>query len=150
MTIEEIFSIYKKRKYADIKSTLESMAQYSSHDAEELLGIMYLYGQGVTKDSKKAFDLLTKAAEAGRPLAEHHLGVMYFTGEGMELPDEITALMWLHIAILHYSDGPEKDRAITDRDAVYGKLNRHDKQQAMDMVHDWLDRKGEGHLLDMQ
>ncbi len=75
---------------------------------------------------------------------------MYFTAQAAPEPDLVTALMWLHIAILHYPDGPEKTRAQQDRDAIYVKMSRIEKSRAMQMARDWLDKKGEGHLLDMQ
>ena len=59
------------------------------------------------------------------------------------------ALSWLHIAIVHYADGPEKDRARQDRDRLYTQLTRREKDRAMDIARVWLTKKGEGHLLDL-
>ena len=44
---------------------------------------MYAEGQGVPKDSAKAVELFTKAAEQGNVDAQNNLGVMYFVGEGV-------------------------------------------------------------------
>ena len=82
-----------------------------------MLGIMYRNGQGVPKDAGEALDWLGKAADAGRPLAEHYMAIMAFCGEGQPV-DPVKALMWLHIAVAHYSDGPERTRALQDRDNI--------------------------------
>ena len=101
------------------------------------------------KDPKKAFEWLSKAAEANRPLAQHHLAVMIFTGEGT-LQNPVKALMWLRLAILHYPDGPDKDRAKQDRDSIAAQLTRRDKERAVEMTRDWLAKKGERHLMNVE
>jgi len=128
---------------------LMKLAEGGHHGAEELLGVMYRLGICTTPDSLKAFDYLSRAAENNRPLAQHHLGVMYYTGEGVPVADNITALMWLHIAIVHYKDGPEKDRAKQDRDNIYPLLTRREKDQALEKARAWLTKRGEAHLLDL-
>lgn len=150
LSFDQLMGYYRDGKYDIVLKNLEPMATNKQHEAEELLGVMYLYGQGTPKDVKKAFALLTAAAEANRALAQHYLGVMYFLGQGVDEPDNIRALMWLHIAILHYPDGAEKDRAKKDRDNVYVKMSRIEKNRALQLARDWLDSQGEGHLLDLQ
>ena len=150
LSIEQIMTAYKKGKYDVVMQNLKPMADNRQHAAEELLGVMYMQGQGTKKDPVQALDLLQRAAEANRPLAQHYLGVMYFTGEGMKEPDNIKALMWLHIAILHYGDGPQKERAKKDRDAVYVSMSRLEKSRAIQLARDWLEARGEGHLMDMK
>ncbi|MDE1151478.1 MAG: tetratricopeptide repeat protein [Micavibrio sp.] len=149
LNYDTILKLYNDGKYDQIVNTLQTLSNAGHQGAQELMGIMYRQGQGVPKDSEKAFDLLSKAAEANRPLAQHHLGVMYYQGEGVAA-DPVEALKWLHIAIVHYPDGPEKDRAKQDRDNIYAQLTRRDKDRAMQMTRDWLNKRGEGHLLDMQ
>jgi hypothetical protein len=151
LTMEQVMREYRQGRYDALLKSLEPMAYVAKqHDAEQLLGIMYMNGQGVPVDPAKAFDLLQRAAEANRPLAQHYLAVMYFTGQGLEEPDLIKALMWLHIAILHYPEGPEKERAIQDRDGIYVRMSRMEKSRALQLARDWLDKQGEAHLLDMQ
>ncbi len=148
MTISDIVAVYKQGKYEQAATLLEPLAKNGQHQAEELLGIMYRLGQGVAKDPAKAMDLLSRAAEANRPLAQHHIGSMYYGGEGVS-SDPVKALMWLYIAIVHYPDGAEKDRARADRDAIYAQLSRRDKERAREMARGWLEKKDEAHLLDM-
>jgi TPR repeat protein len=149
LTFDEILREYVLGNYSQILPSLSLLVNNGRHDAEELLGIMYKSGFGVEKDATKGFELLSKAADANRALAQHHLGVMYFTGEGVE-PDQVTSLMWLHVAIAHYPDGPEKARAIKDRENVLARLSRREKERARELARDWLARKGEAHLIDAQ
>jgi hypothetical protein len=146
---DQLLKLYQEGKYEDVAKGLEPLAKVDHHGAQELLGIMYEEGQGVTKDPHKAYDWLIKAADANRPLAQHHLGVMYYQGDGVA-KDPIVALMWLHIAIVHYTDGPEKTRAVKDRDAIYTTLTRREKERAVTLAKEWLGKKGESELMDLQ
>lgn len=150
MTLEEIKREYLQGNYAQILPSLTLLTNNGHHGAEEIFGIMYKNGQGVEKNLKKSFDYLSKAAEANYPTAQHHLGIMYYTGEGLDVPDAVKALMWLEIAIVYYQSGEEKDRAKKDRDNLQLRLSRRDKDRATEMTRAWLNRKGEGHLLDLQ
>lgn len=150
LTFDEILQEYTLGNYSRILPSLNLLVNNGQHGAEELLGIMYKSGYGVEKDFKKGFELLSKAADANRALAQHHLGVMYYMGEGVPAPDKVISLMWLHIAIAHYPNGAEKTRAIQDRDSVLVLLSRREKERALDLARDWLAKKGESHLLDLQ
>ncbi len=141
--------LYRQGKFAEALAGVTPLANSGNTAALELLGVMTRLGQGVDKDAAKAFVYLSKAANENRPLAQHHLGVMYYTGEGVEA-DPVQALSWLQVAILHYPDGPEKTRANQDRDAIYKQLNRRDRDAAMKIARDFLETKGEAHLLDLQ
>ena len=47
------------------------------------LGLMYREGRGVEQDVDKAFDLISRAAEAGDSEAQNNVGLMYNRGEGV-------------------------------------------------------------------
>jgi TPR repeat protein len=149
LTYENLMKLYQQGKYDQVAKDLEPLAKGGHRGAQELIGIMYRSGQGVPKDPKKAYDYLAEAANANRPLAQYHIGTMYFTGEGVQT-DTIMALMWLQIAIVHFSEGPEKDRAMKDRDAMYTHLTRREKDRALQMAREWLTKRGEAHLLDLE
>lgn len=51
--------------------------------AQNVLGRMYLNGQGVPKDDEKSVEWFTKAAEQGHAEAQHNLGLMYRKGKGV-------------------------------------------------------------------
>jgi hypothetical protein len=149
LTFDQVVSAYNQQKYDIVMKNVMPMVEAKQHDAEQLVGLMYLNGQGVDKDPKKAFEFLLRAAEANKALSQHYVAVMYFTGNGVEDADNVRALMWLTIAILHYPDGAEKARAKSDRDAILLKMSRPEKNRAMVMAREWLDKLGEGHLMDM-
>ena len=111
LTYENLMKMYQQGKYDEVAKDLEPLAKGGHKGAQELIGIMYRQGQGVTKDPKKAYDFLAESANANRPLAQYHLATMYYSGEGVQ-SDPIMALMWLQIAIVHYPEGPEKQQAL--------------------------------------
>ena len=45
------------------------------------LGILYLYGKGVEKDYKKAFEYFSKAAEQSWVYGQLYLGMMFYKEE---------------------------------------------------------------------
>lgn len=149
LTIDEINEKYTKKQYAEILPSVRVLADNGHSAAIEIMGIMYRSGQGTPKDSAKAFSYLQKAADQGRPLAEHHLGIMYFMGEGVT-QDVVKAMVWLQIAVLHYQEGPEKARAKVDLDKLQKRMTRRDRERGNEMTRDMLEKRGEGHLLDLQ
>lgn len=148
LAYEAVLKLYKEGQYERALPHLELLSNGGHTAAKEILGIMYNLGQGVEKDPKKAFALLSESAEKGRPLSQHHLGVMNFTGSGTH-HDPIKALMWLQLSLINYPDGEEKNAARRDRDSVFSRLNRRDRENATQLTREWLTKRGEAHLLDM-
>ncbi|MDP2205774.1 MAG: tetratricopeptide repeat protein [Alphaproteobacteria bacterium] len=148
LTYEAVLKLYKEGQYERALPHLELLSNGGHTAAKEILGIMYNLGQGVEKDPKKAYTLLSESAEKGRPLSQHHLGVMSFSGSGTH-QDSIKALMWLQLSLINYPDGEEKNAARRDRDSVFSRLNRRDRENAMQLTREWLAKRGEAHLLDM-
>ncbi len=149
MTMEDINAAYRQGQFDLVAKHIIPLANNGYPPAESLLGIMYRSGQGVPKDPAKALTWLTKAATANQPLAQHHLAVMTFTGDGIA-EDPVKALMWLHIAIVHYPEGADKKRAIEDRKNISARLSRRDRDRALELARDWLEKSDEGMLLDRQ
>ena len=58
----------------------------------------YLYGQGVKKDSEKAFAHFANAADMGHIDAQNGLAVLYLTGEGVKMNNS-NAFNWLQKAL---------------------------------------------------
>jgi hypothetical protein len=148
LTYEAVLKLYKDGQYERALPHLELLSSGGHIAAKEILGIMNNLGQGVEKNPAKAFELLSESAEKGRPLSQHHLGVMSFAGSGTP-QDSIKALMWLQLALINYPEGGEKDAARRDRDSVFSRLNRRDRENAMLLTREWLAKRGEAHLLDM-
>ena len=147
MTMEEIVDSYDRGRYEVVFRHLLPIATNNYPQAQELLGIMYYKGQGVTQDYEAAIEWLTKAAEAGRPLGEHYLATLLLAGNGTA-KDPVAALMWLYIAAVHYPEGAEKARAIQDRNNLASRLSRRDRMRAFELARDWLKKKDEAALFE--
>lgn len=149
LSYEEILKLYRQGDFGAAQKSLEPLLGSEHAGAQELMGIMYRMGQGVDKDPVKAFELLRSAADAGRPLAQHHLASMYFAGEGTA-KDSSQALLWIGLAVIFYPDGPEKTQARADRDNIFLQATRMERDSAQLLKREWLSRRGESHLLDLQ
>lgn len=150
MSIDDILKAYTQGKYDLVVKYFMPLAKNRHPQGEEIIGIMYRRGQGgLQKSPEQAISWLSRAAESNRPRAQHYLGIMSFMGEGV-IADPVKALMWIYIAIAHYENGPERDRAIKDRDNIYARLSRRDKERAQELARDWLDRRNEAYLLDVR
>lgn len=78
-------SMYAEGKYEEAKAFLEHAAKEGNADAKALLGKMYVYGQGVARDTLKGLEYLEDAAERGSDYAKAELGTLYVEGkEGVE------------------------------------------------------------------
>jgi len=88
---------YNARNYALALKEITPLAKGANHDAEQLLGLMYYMGRGVTRDYKQAFFWSQKAAVAGKADAQYVIGAMYYTGNAVPL-DQRQAVMWFHKA----------------------------------------------------
>jgi len=148
VTMDDILKSYRDGNFDVVLKQLEPLAKNGHHQAEEILGLMYKNGRGVKQDFEQAVFWFSRAAEGSRPLAQHHLGILYYAGQGV-VSDPTRALMWIYVALAHYPEGPEKERAIKDRDGIYAQLTRRDKERAKEMAREWLDKRGEGHLLSL-
>lgn len=76
---------------------LEKAAAEDQPRALSLLSEMYRNGLGVKVDTKTAYDLTLRAAEAGYPHAQYQAFVALWNGEGVEV-DKETAITWLQRA----------------------------------------------------
>lgn len=142
MPMSDLLAAYKRGEYDLVFKHLRVILRGSDYpQADQLAGVMYRSGQGVEKDPAKAIEHLTKAAEAGLPLAQHYLGAMLYAGEGGPV-DPIGALMWLQIASVTYPPGPPRARAEQDRDNLSTQISRRDRERAAALADEWLDRHG--------
>ena len=72
---------------------LEPLAEQGNVHAQDLLGVTYENGEGVTKDYVEAVKWYRKAAEKGNVIAQNNLGYMYANGKGVT-KDEVEAVRW--------------------------------------------------------
>lgn len=82
----------------DIFKTTLGKAEQGDSDAQYQLGVMFYYGEGVSKDLSKAVNWIRKAAEQENADALYELGVMYERGEGVP-QDDFEAAKWFRRAI---------------------------------------------------
>ncbi len=75
-----------------------------------------------------------RAADAGHPGAQFHLGLMYATGEEIPL-DLVLAHKWLNLAATRGSGD-----ATTLRSEITLEMSRKDVMTAQRLARDWLDR----------
>ena len=61
------------------------------------IGVMFLVGDGVEKDSKEAFKWFKMAAEQGNIESQFYLGLLYYNGEGVN-QDIKKAFKWYQMA----------------------------------------------------
>ena len=148
-TFRQIMEAYYKGDYDTAFKSLLPLARKDSGEAQEVLGLMYRMGQGVQKNPEYAVDWLLKAADHGRPLAQHHLSSMYFGGEGVN-KDPVKALMWIKLALIYYKDGAEKERAEKDKHNMELHLSSRDRERANLLAKEWLEKRGEAHLLSLE
>ena len=148
LSLAEVQRAFAAGQYNDLVDPLTYYVSTGDRTAHMLLGILYRNGHGgLPADQKKAFELLSKAADSNQPLAQHHLGIMYYTGAGVT-KDTTQALKWLQIAIAHYPNGPGKTRAEADRKNLEASMTRREVENAGFMARDWLIARGEGHLVE--
>ena len=72
-------------------------AEQGLAEAQSNLGLMYVKGQGVTRDYAEAVKWYRKAAEQGLAEAQYNLGQMYYKGQGVTR-DYAEAVKWFRKA----------------------------------------------------
>lgn len=101
----------QKGDYASALRLLLPLAEGGNPQAQTNLGAMYAAGQGVERDSAKAFYWTRKGAEGGNAKAQANLGLMYFYGNGVEQNDE-QAVNWLRKAVAQGNTGAQSTLGI--------------------------------------
>ena len=85
--IEHARDLMENNKFEEAYKELWPAARSGNADAEELIGVMYAMGLGVTKDYQRAFDWYLRSALKGHPGAQSGIGWYYELGLGMPAPD---------------------------------------------------------------
>ena len=114
---------FLKQKDAAVKG--DTRAQY-------LLGFMYLQGDGVEKDPKRAFQWIHLAARSGLPEAQDTLAYLYKSGIGVDV-DEVRAYVWYSVAA---ANGVFLANRIIE--SMAKDLTRAEHVQAMVMLKEYL------------
>lgn len=101
-------------------------AQAGNSKYQFMLGIMYLKGIQVQKDSKQAYSWLAKAAEAGNSKAQYQVGNLYLNGIGTR-KDKRVAFNWFEKAA---NQGIAKAQYMTGLMYATGRGTHKDEETA--------------------
>ena len=85
---------YITGNYAKALTLLKPLAEDGDPNAQKIMGIMYDYGQGVTKDPVQALHWYTLAATQGDPAVQYQVGAKYFRGDGVKQDYHEAAKWW--------------------------------------------------------
>ena len=99
---EDGYADYQRKDYAGAVAKWQIVADTGDREAQSLLGMMHLFGQGTPQSYPKAILWLRRAAAQGEPKAQFKLGTLNASGQsyksqGLER-DYQKAAMWFIIA----------------------------------------------------
>ena len=129
--IEHARDLMENNKFEEAYKELWPAARSGNADAEELIGVMYAMGLGVTKDYQRAFDWYLRSALKGHPGAQSGIGWYYELGLGMPAPDLVRAYMWYVLSAI----GGDPDAAISQEEVVK-KMTPNQIEQANQTIDD--------------
>jgi FOG: TPR repeat, SEL1 subfamily len=97
---------YDRKNYSEAFGWTRKAADYGNLDAQQLLSVMYVFGQGVEVDYHEAFRWAMPAAEGktkdgqfGDKVSQNNLGFLYFNGKGVE-KDIIEGYFWFKMSAM--------------------------------------------------
>src|ERR1700760_4330393 len=79
----EAFDAFKHNDYATVLRVCEAPAKAGDSACQDMLGVLYSEGYGVTRDQATAFHWFQLAAAQGNPTAAYNLAIAYERGEGV-------------------------------------------------------------------
>ena len=95
--LEDGEAAYQREDYATAYRLLRPLADQGNAEAQDMLGTMYVVGEGVPKDYSEAVKWYRRAADQGNADAQSHLGLMYHNGLGVP-QDYVEAMKWCRLA----------------------------------------------------
>ena len=125
---------YYRGDYTTAFRELMPLAESGYAFSEYFLGLMYVKGEGVPRDSKEAVRWYRLAAEQGEARDQGNLGLMYAKGEGV-LQDYVLAHMWFNLA------AAQGEKVATDlRDSLAKKMTPAQIAEAQKLAAEWKPR----------
>ncbi len=114
---------YLQEDYETALQEWRPLAERGNAEAQNMLGYMYRYGQGVPQDFSQAYQWYRRAADKGHARAQNNLGAMYRQGLGVT-QDYSEAIRWFrrsaeqgnggaqnHLGLMYYQgEGVPKDK----------------------------------------
>ena len=133
------YAAYQEGRYTTAMRLARPLAAEGDARAQSVLGLLYSRGQGgVPQDKAEAVKWLRRAADQGDAQAQYNLGLSYAKGESGE-PDNVSAHMWLNLAVAHFlaSDTVARAAARKDRDLVAEKMTPDQIAEAQKRAREW-------------
>jgi TPR repeat protein len=83
--LKKKYDAFKENHDVKILRDLENHALNGNADAQNMVGLIYVYGYGgINRDTTKGMEWYRKATEQGHARAQFHFGVLYDFGQGVE------------------------------------------------------------------
>ena len=130
--IEEARDAMEANKFDQAMQMLRPAANAGNADAEELIGIMYAMGLGVTQDDRRAFEWYLRSAMKGHAGAQSGVGWYYEVGRGLPSIDLVRAYMWYTLSAI----GGDPD-ALISQEEIIKKMNPQQIKEALELVEDY-------------
>lgn len=130
--IEEARDAMEANQFDQAMQMLRPAANAGNADAEELIGIMYAMGLGVTQDDRRAFEWYLRSAMKGHAGAQSGVGWYYEVGRGLPSIDLVRAYMWYTLSAI----GGDPD-ALISQEEVIKKMNPQQINEALELVEDY-------------
>ena len=130
--IEEARDAMESNQFDKAMQMLRPAANAGNADAEELIGIMYAMGLGVTRDDRRAFEWYLRSAMKGHAGAQSGVGWYYEVGRGLPSIDLVRAYMWYTLSAI----GGDPD-ALISQEEVIKKMNPQQINEALELVEDY-------------
>ncbi len=121
----------RKDDYATALQLLRPLAEQGDARAEQLLGTLYYYGNGVRESKVEAVKWYEDAANQGYAEAQRNLGYLYQKGIGV-LRDVVRAHMWLNLAAAAGESG-----AVDERDELERRMSPAQIAEAEKLAREW-------------
>ena len=128
---DNVIAAFKRGDSAKGAANLRILAEKGDAKAQNNLGVMYDYGEGVPKDYAEAVKWYRKAAVQEDAEAQTNLGFMYLTGYGVP-KDYVQAYMWSYLAVAQGNKMARKNR-----DIVAKRMTRFQILKAKRLAKEW-------------
>lgn len=108
--IDDALAAYDRKDFATALRVLLPAAEEGEQRAMNTLGLMYLNGEGVARDTDEGKKWIGRAADQGDASAQFSLGVDLAVGHGVPV-DLVEAHKWISLAAGRYSAEQSAERA---------------------------------------
>ena len=115
-------------------------AEQGHASAQVNIGVMYINGQGVPKNHKKALEWFRRAAEQGHAKAQSNIAFMYKHGRGI-LQNNLAAYAW---AIIAASNGERSLLEDIQSDNLFAPLRQEAQIRAREIMAEMTGEKERG------